>query len=116
MLLKISPDENEDLIPFIIDTSLKYNISGFIVSNTTYGEKENLKGGISGNFLREKSIKMLKLVSKFNKKKAVIISSGGISTKEDLNERYMLGADLFQIYTGFVYDGPKIIDELLSDS
>ena len=116
LLLKISPDENEDLIPFIIDTSLKYNISGFIVSNTTYGEKENLKGGISGNFLKEKSIKMLKLVSKFNKKKAVIISSGGISTKEDLNERYMLGADLFQIYTGFVYDGPKIIDELLSDS
>jgi dihydroorotate dehydrogenase len=59
---------------------------------------------------------MLKLVSQCNKKKAVIISSGGITSKEDLKERYELGADLFQIYTSFVYEGPRILDDLLSDS
>ena len=116
LVLKISPDEDEDAVSAIIETSLKYKIAGFIVSNTSYGEEENIKGGISGTVLRDKSIKMLKLVNKLNKKKAVIISSGGISSKKDLIERDELGADLFQIYTSFVYDGPKIIDELLSDS
>ena len=116
LVLKISPDEDEDAVSSIIETSLKYKIAGFIVSNTSYVEDENIKGGISGTLLRDKSIKMLKLVNKLNKKKAVIISSGGISSKKDLIERDKLGADLFQIYTSFVYDGPKIIEELLSDS
>ena len=98
-ILKISPDESEYVVPYIIEISLKYNISGFIVSNTTYGMKENMVGGISGSLLKEKSLQMLKLVSQCNKKKAVIISSGGISSKKDLKERYELGADLFQIYT-----------------
>jgi len=116
LILKISPDESEYVVPYIIEISLKYNISGFIVSNTTYGMKENMVGGISGSLLKEKSLQMLKLVSQCNKKKAVIISSGGISSKKDLKERYELGADLFQIYTSFVYEGPKILDDLLSDS
>ena len=116
LILKISPDEDENVVPYIIEISLKYNISGFIVSNTTYGKKENMIGGISGSLLKEKSIQMLKLVSQCNKKKAVIISSGGITSKEDLEERHELGADLFQIYTSFVYEGPKILDDLLSDS
>ena len=116
LILKISPDEEEDVVSSIIEISLKYKIAGFIVANTSYGEEENIKGGISGTMLKDKSLKMLKLVNKLNKKKALIISSGGISSKRDLKEREKLGADLFQIYTGFVYDGPKIIDELLSDS
>ena len=113
LFLKISPDENEERIEKIIDCSLKNNISGFIVSNTTLGEFKNISGGISGRLLRDKSLKMLQIVNKINANRGIVISSGGISTKEDLQQRRKYGADLFQIYTSFIYDGPQVIDDLL---
>ena len=56
---------------------------------------------------------MLQIVNKINAKRGLVISSGGISTKEDLQQRRKHGADLFQIYTSFVYEGPQVIDDLL---
>ena len=64
--------------------------------------------------LKDKSVKILKIVNKINANRGLIISSGGISTKEDIEQRRALGADLFQIYTSFTYQGPKVIDDLLS--
>ena len=113
LFLKISPDENEERIEEIIECSLRNNISGFIVSNTSLGQFKNIEGGISGELLKAKSIRMLQIVNKINARRGLVISSGGISTKEDLEQRRALGADLFQIYTSFVYEGPKIIDDLL---
>ena len=113
LFLKISPDENEERIEEIIESSLKNNISGFIVSNTTLGEFENISGGISGGLLKDKSVKILQIVNKINARRGLVISSGGISTKEDLQQRRKHGADLFQIYTSFVYEGPQVIDDLL---
>lgn len=113
MFLKISPDENEERIEQIIECSLKNNISGFIVSNTSLGEFKNITGGISGGLLKDKSVKMLQIVNKINARRGLVISSGGISTKEDLQQRRKHGADLFQIYTSFVYEGPQVIDDLL---
>ena len=92
---------------------MKNNISGFIVSNTTLGEFENISGGISGGLLKDKSVKILQIVNKINARRGLVISSGGISTKEDLQQRRKHGADLFQIYTSFVYEGPQVIDDLL---
>ena len=60
IFLKISPDENEERIEEIIECSLKNNICGFIVSNTSLGEFQNISGGISGELLKNKSVKMLK--------------------------------------------------------
>jgi len=114
LFLKISPDENEERIEEIIESSLKNNISGFIVSNTTLGEFENISGGISGGLLKDKSVKILQIVNEINANRGIVISSGGISSKEDLRQRRKYGADLFQIYTSFVYEGPKVIDDLLS--
>ena len=113
LFLKISPDENEKRIEEIIECSLRNNISGFIVSNTSLGQFKNIEGGISGELLKAKSIRMLQIVNKINARRGLVISSGGISTKDDLEQRRALGADLFQIYTSFVYEGPKIIDDLL---
>ncbi len=113
IFLKISPDENEERIEQIIEYSLKNNISGFIVSNTSLGEFKNITGGISGGLLKDKSVKMLQIVNKINANRGLVISSGGISTKEDLQQRRKYGADLFQIYTSFVYEGPQVIDDLL---
>ena len=114
LFLKISPDENEERIEEIIECSLKNNICGFIVSNTSLGEFQNISGGISGELLKNKSVKILKTVNRINAKRGLIISSGGISTKEDIEQRRALGADLFQIYTSFTYQGPKVIDDLLT--
>ena len=57
---------------------------------------------------------MLKKVNSLRNKNTTLISSGGISTKIDVEERMKNGADLIQIYTSFVYKGPLILEELLN--
>tara|TARA_B100000989_G_scaffold258880_1_gene208902 strand:+ start:794 stop:1789 length:996 start_codon:yes stop_codon:yes gene_type:complete len=111
--VKISPDEDLDHLEHMIEVSVKLGISGLIVCNTTLGEVENFKGGISGKLLKEKSLAILETVNILNNGRLVIISCGGIFDKTDLNERSKLGADLFQLYTSFVFEGPKILDKLI---
>jgi dihydroorotate dehydrogenase len=114
LILKISPDEDHTNLSKIIEVSLENEISGFIVSNTKYGSYQDMQGGISGNLLKDKSLVTQKIVSSYVDKKSIIIASGGISSKEDIEERMDYGADLVQIYTSFVYDGPPIIEKLLN--
>ncbi len=114
IFLKLSPDEEDSNIEKIISTSLNNGISGFIISNTTIGEYKNISGGISGKLLKIKSLNMLKRVKNFLGNESFVISSGGISDKSDLTERLDNGAKLAQIYTSFVYQGPKVVEELLN--
>ena len=114
LMLKISPDEDQTNISKIIEVSLENQISGFIVSNTKYGSYQDMQGGISGNLLKDKSLATQKIVSSYVDKKSIIIASGGISSKQDIEERMDYGANLVQIYTSFVYDGPPIIKKLLN--
>ena len=78
------------------------------------GERKGISGGISGELLKDKSVNMLKKVKNIVHDEKILISSGGISTKNDLEERIDNGAKLIQIYTSFVYKGPKIVKELLN--
>ncbi len=114
IFLKLSPDEEESNIEKIISTSLSNGISGFIVSNTTIGEYKNISGGISGKLLKIKSLEMLKKVKNILGNESFVISSGGIFDKTDLQERLDNGAKLAQIYTSFIYEGPKVVEELLN--
>ena len=114
LFLKLSPDEPEENLGFILDKSIENNISGFIVSNTMKGNYAGLEGGISGENLKETSLNFLKKVNSIIKKDALLISSGGISSRKDIEERMDNGANLMQIYTSFVYKGPSIINELLN--
>ncbi len=114
IFLKLSPDEKEENIENIISTSLNHNISGFIISNTTFGNYKGISGGISGELLKEKSLKMLCKVNELLNGRSILISSGGISNKVDLEQRLDNGAKLVQIYTSFVYQGPYVINELLN--
>lgn len=114
IFLKLSPDEEDSNIEKIISTSLINGISGFIVSNTTMGKYKNISGGISGKLLKKKSLNMLKKVTNLLGNESFVISSGGISDKSDLIERLDNGAKLAQIYTSFVYEGPKVVEELLN--
>ena len=114
IFIKISPDESDKNLFHLIKVAEDYGMDGFIVSNTYMGEAKGISGGISGNMLKEKSLKMLKKVNSLKRKNSTLISSGGISSKSDVKERLENGADLIQIYTSFVYKGPLILEELVN--
>ncbi len=114
IFLKISPDESIDNLSKLIHASEKEGITGFIVSNTVKGTIRGLTGGISGELIKQKSLEMLKKVKSMVDKDIILISSGGVFTKNDYQERLNSGADLVQIYTSFVYKGPLSIEELLN--
>ena len=114
IFLKLSPDEDENNLELIISTSLSNNFSGFIISNTSNGTLEGITGGISGELLKTKSNNLLKKVYGYVGKEVPLIASGGISSKYDVAERLDNGAKLIQIYTSFIFEGPKIINKLLN--
>ena len=117
--MKIAPDLNSDQINDIVDIVLETGISGMIVSNTTIGRDglksdKNLiqeKGGLSGKPLREKSTEIIKEIK--NKLPDLpLIGVGGISDYESAKAKLDAGADLIQMYTGFVYEGPAIVKRI----
>ena len=97
-----------------------FNFDGVITSNTTIDKSNlisssnaNLSGGLSGKPLLEKSNELLALVHS-NAPELLKIGVGGVHNKESFNMKIDNGASLVQIYTSFIFHGPKIIDELLS--
>ena len=105
VLIKISPDINDYLLQRIIDISLDHQIDGVIVSNTQKTEK----GGISGKGIQNISTDLIKKVYKYSHGKLLIIGCGGIFSGKDAYEKIKNGASLVQIYTSFIYNGPKIV-------
>ena len=116
IFLKISPDESEETILKIINIYETLKINGLIVSNTSI-EKDILEGcshegGISGRPLFKKSNQLLKRIHESDKE-IFLIGVGGVFTKEDYRNKIKLGASLVQIYTGFIFEGPAIIKNIL---
>tara|TARA_Y100000590_G_scaffold394773_1_gene474189 strand:+ start:3 stop:1049 length:1047 start_codon:yes stop_codon:yes gene_type:complete len=114
LLLKISPDINNSHIPEIADAALKNKISAVILTNTTNGNRDNLKskfkeeeGGLSGDPLYQISTNMIKKFYKELKNKIPIIGVGGVNSGKTAYEKIIAGASLLQLYTGFVYRGPS---------
>jgi len=115
IFLKISPDENKDNLENICKSILKNEIDGIICTNTTIEHKEKYgDGGLSGKPLREKSTNAIINVKKFLGEDVAIIASGGVMSVADYNEKIACGADLVQIYTGFIFEGPKLIHDILN--
>ncbi len=122
ILLKISPDLNNNQI----DTSLamveKYGIDGIVASNTTIC-REGLKttaakieeignGGLSGALLTPRSLEVVRYIAEKTGGKTPIIGVGGIMTAEDALNMLDAGATLIQVYTGFIYNGPGFIRKI----
>ena len=113
VFLKISPDENEDDLKQICKSIVDHKIDGIICSNTSVDHNDkNGSGGLSGAPLREKSTKCLKLVKKIVGNSVRIVASGGVMSVYDYQEKLDAGADLVQIYTGFIFKGPKLIRDI----
>lgn len=119
ILLKIAPDLNEHELTDILWVVKESGISGIISSNTTI-DRSNLRsnaqkvkeigaGGLSGKPVLHKSNAVLHYLNKHKAANLPIIAVGGIHSASDAVGKLNAGADLVQLYTGFVYEGPQLI-------
>lgn len=122
ILLKISPDLNEEQLNDVINLSLEIKLDGIIAANTTISRQQlqtaNNKiqvigaGGLSGMPLKERSTEIIKCISNKSNGQLPIIASGGIFTGIDAKEKINEGAVLVQVWTGFIYEGPAIVKNI----
>ena len=121
LLLKIAPDLNSGQIQDILQIIEEIDLDGIIVSNTTI-DRSGLKssqemvdaignGGLSGAPLTQKSRDLVKLIRDANSE-IKIIGVGGINTEEDALKMLQAGADLIQVYSGLVYQGPDFVKRI----
>lgn len=122
ILLKIAPDLTLSQLDDIVEIVQNTKIQGVIATNTTI-DRSNLKtdtitlesigaGGLSGKPLTKKSTEIISYLRKKMGKDVVIIGVGGIFSVEDAQEKLAAGADLIQLYTGFVYEGAALIADI----
>ena len=122
ILLKIAPDLNNTQLDEIIALVKTTKIEGVIASNTSVS-RENLKadastlesignGGVSGKPITGKSTQVIKYLSDNSQKAFPIIGVGGIHSEKDALDKLNAGADLVQIYTGFIYEGPALVKRI----
>lgn len=115
ILLKIAPDLSNEQLLDIIDIVEDTKIDGVIATNTTISredlESENKTetGGLSGKPLTKRSTEVISFLRQNSKTKFPIIGVGGIHSADDAMDKIKAGADLVQLYTGFVYEGPKLV-------
>ncbi|MGH8093488.1 MAG: quinone-dependent dihydroorotate dehydrogenase [Chthoniobacterales bacterium] len=115
ILLKIAPDLSDDAIGQIVSTCEEFNLSGIIATNTTLDHAKipreaDTVGGLSGEPLRSRASAVIRLARE--RTQLPIIGVGGISDAASAREKLQAGADLLQIYTGFIYRGPGMLREL----
>jgi len=119
LLLKVSPDIKDNHISEIVDVAIKNDIAAIILTNTTNGNRDNLRsevkkeeGGLSGEPLQQISTNMIKNFYKQLNGKIPIIGVGGVNSGKSAYEKIIAGASLLQLYTSFVYRGPSIAKDI----
>jgi len=118
ILLKIAPDLTNEQLLDIIDIVKDSKIDGVIATNTTIsrdGLKSKSKaevGGLSGKPLVNRSTEVIRFLSQKSNKAFPIIGVGGIHSAKDALEKIEAGADLIQLYTGFIYEGPQLVKNI----
>jgi dihydroorotate dehydrogenase len=123
LLLKIAPDLTTGQLDDICSLALDLKLDGLIATNTTLS-RENLSmvsahraqaigaGGLSGKPLTSKSNEVVQYLHTHTGGKITLIGSGGIFTATDAREKMQAGAQLVQVWTGFVYEGPMIVKRI----
>lgn len=119
ILLKIAPDLNDNQLDEIIELVNTTKLDGVIASNTST-DRTGLKastdtlaaignGGLSGQPIKDKSTGVIEYLASKSHKSFPIIGVGGVHSANDAIEKLKAGADLIQVYTGFIYEGPSLI-------
>ncbi len=122
LFLKIAPDLTNTQLDEIIDIVINAKFTGIIATNTTI-DRKGLKesktkvesigaGGLSGVPLLEKASSMVNYVKTKSDGKLVIIGTGGIHDAASAKQHLEAGADLMQLYTGLIYEGPGVVKKI----
>jgi dihydroorotate dehydrogenase len=122
IFLKIAPDLTDSQLDDIIDIVQDSKINGLIATNTTI-TRENLitdtsklnaigSGGLSGKPLKNRSTEVIRYLAEKSNKSFPIIGVGGIHSEADALEKIDAGADLLQLYSGFIYEGPGLVKRI----
>jgi dihydroorotate dehydrogenase len=128
LLVKIAPDLAWPDIDAVLELALTHNLAGIIATNTTIA-RSGLKtqtllqtgnavveeaGGISGAPLRQRSTEVIHYIYARTGDKLPIVGVGGIFTAADAWEKITAGATLLQTYTGWIYEGPWMVPQILT--
>lgn len=121
LAVKIAPDLNEEEIQSIAQSLIDNEIDGVIATNTTlsregvegqeHGEEQ---GGLSGAPVTEKSTAVIKSLSNALGGKLPIIGVGGIMSAQDAKDKLEAGASVVQLYSGFIYQGPDLVKDIVN--
>jgi dihydroorotate dehydrogenase len=122
ILLKIAPDLTNEQLDDIVEIVKSSGIAGVIATNTTISrdglqtEQTKLEsignGGLSGKPLTNRSTEVIRYLSEKSGKSFPIVGVGGVHSEEDALEKLDAGADLVQLYTGFIYEGPSLVKRI----
>ena len=122
ILLKIAPDLSNEQLDDIVEIARSLPLDGVIATNTTISRNELTTpsdevtrmgaGGLSGKPLTARSTEVIRYLHDRLGEAIPIIGVGGIHTKEDALEKLDAGASLIQLYTGFIYEGPALIEDI----
>jgi len=115
IFVKIAPDLSPEQLASILKLTESEHLSGIVLTNTTLDHsaipaEKDQQGGLSGAPLRVRALDIFQTLRA--QTRLPLIASGGIMSGSDACERFDAGADLVQIYTGFVYKGPALIREI----
>lgn len=119
--VKIAPDVENNNIPSLAGLLIRHHVDGVIATNTTIdhsavsGSKHaDETGGLSGKPLKDRANEVTALLYHELQGTLPIIGVGGIFTAEDAWQRLVAGAEMVQIYTGFIYNGPGAVADIVN--
>lgn len=123
VLLKIAPDMADEGFKEIAEVLIAHKVDGVVATNTTI-DRSNLitsndiveaigAGGLSGKPLTRRSAEVISTLRQYLPEEFPVIGVGGVFNKADMEEKIKAGANLVQVYTGFIYEGPAIVKKLL---
>jgi dihydroorotate dehydrogenase len=122
MLIKIAPDLTDEEVESIAKSLVTAQVDGVIATNTTIDRSmiegipnAEQAGGLSGVPVRAKSLALTKVLSHHLDGAMPIIGVGGITNSDDAKKRVAAGADLLQIYSSLIYQGPRIVKTVLDN-
>lgn len=116
LFLKLSPDLKNNELANIVYLCKRYGVKGLVIANTTTDYSllpGTSQGGVSGKVLREKSTYLLEKAKSIVSYDMVIMGVGGIFSIEDVQTKFHAGANLVEVYTGFIFEGPGLIKSIL---
>ncbi len=125
LLLKISPDMNDEQLDQVADIAREMRLAGLIATNTTLSRSglrtppEHVSaigaGGLSGAPLRRRATEVIRHLRQRLGPEPLLICVGGVDSAQAANEKLQAGADLVQVYTGLIYRGPGLVKAILSN-